>query len=277
MDGPAEKSLAAAGGTRLFVRDLPVPAARRRGGVVLMHGLGEHCGRYAHLARFFNERGWSARLYDHRGHGRSDGPRGDVPDDQALLRDAKLVLDDFAVGLGEPPLLFGHSMGGLFAAAFAAAALSPLRGLILSSPALGLSLTAPQKMLLASLGAVTPGLQVSNGLQTRYLSHDPEVVRAYENDPLVHPKITPRLLRCMLRTIDDAHNRAPSLAIPVLMLVAGDDRMVDARGSEAFFARLPPGTGTLHRYPAFYHEVFNEKDARRAFGDLAAWMDDRGF
>lgn len=273
----AGKEIATGDGLTLFVRDLPVPAESRRGGVLLMHGLGEHCGRYAHVARFFNERGWSVRMYDHRGHGRSGGPRGDVPDDQALLGDARRVLDDFAAGLDQPPLLFGHSMGGLFAAAFATAALSPLRGLILSSPALGLSLSAPQKMLLASLGAVTPGLQVPNGLQTRYLSHDPEVVRAYESDPLVHPKITPRLLRCMLRTIDDAHNWAPTLAIPVLMLLAGDDRMVDAQGSEAFFARLPRGVGTLHHYPALYHEIFNEREASRVFADLALWMDGRGF
>lgn len=275
MDAATEQVILAADGIRLFVRDLPASGAR--GGVLLMHGLGEHCGRYAHVARFFNDRGWSVRMYDHRGHGRSEGARGDVPDDQALLRDARQVLDDFAGRLERPPLLFGHSMGGLFAAAFATAGLSPLRGLILSSPALGLSLTAPQKMLLASLGAVAPGLQVPNGLHTCYLSHDPEVVRAYETDPLVHPKITPRLLRCMLRTIDDTHNRAPALAIPVLMLVAGDDRMVDPRGSDAFFARLPAGIGTLHRYPDLYHEVFNEKDARRPFADLAAWLEATGF
>jgi alpha-beta hydrolase superfamily lysophospholipase len=275
--GARELELAADDGTRLFVRDLLVQTGPLRGGVVLMHGLGEHCGRYAQVARFFNQRGWSVRMYDHRGHGRSGGPRGDVPDDQALLRDARRVIADFAAGFEQPPLLLGHSMGGLFAAAFATAALAPLRGLILSSPALALALSAPQKILLASLGAVSPGLPVPNGLQTRYLSHDPEVVRAYENDPLVHAKITPRPLRCMLRTVDDAQNRAPSLSIPVLMLVAGDDRMVDARGSEAFFARLPAGTGVLQHYPDFYHEVFNEVQAQRPFGHLADWMDSKGF
>jgi alpha-beta hydrolase superfamily lysophospholipase len=78
-----------------------------------MHGLGEHCGRYAHVARFFNEHGWSVRTYDHRGHGRSGGARGDVPDHEAVLRDAKIVVDDFAQRFDAPPLLLGHSMGGL--------------------------------------------------------------------------------------------------------------------------------------------------------------------
>ncbi|HEY8605713.1 MAG TPA: lysophospholipase [Noviherbaspirillum sp.] len=277
MEGPRERELSAADGTRLFLRDLPACDQPGKGGILLMHGLGEHCGRYAHVARFFSTRGWSVRMYDHRGHGRSGGPRGDTPDHEAMLRDAKRVMDDFASGLDQPPLLFGHSMGGLFAAAFATAGLAPLRGLVLSSPALGIALSPPQKMLLASLGAVTPGLPMPNGLQTRYLSHDPAVVKAYETDPLVHARITPRMLRCMLRTIDDAHNGAPSLAIPTLMLVSGDDRMVDARGSDAFFARLRPGIGTLHRYPDFYHEVFNEVKAQRAFDDLDRWMQAQGF
>lgn len=237
-----------------------------------MHGLGEHCGRHAHVARFFNECGWSVRTYDHRGHGLSGGRRGYVPDDEAVLRDAKLVFDDFARRFDTPPLLLGHSMGGLIAARFATAGVSPIGGLILSSPALAIPMTGGQKLLLKTLSALAPGLAVSNGLQTRYLSHDPAVEAAYKKDPLVHGKITPRLLNFMLRAIAFSQAQASVLAVPTLLVVAGDDRLVDASGSDAFLARLKPGIGTMHRYADYYHEIFNEVGAARVFDDIRAWL-----
>lgn len=268
-----ELQLTASDGTSLFVTDWPAENGQAtRRGVVLMHGLGEHGGRHAHVARFFNQCGWSVRAYDHRGHGLSGGARGDVPDGDAILRDAKLVFDDFARQFDSPPLLLGHSMGGLFAARFATAALSPISGLILSSPALAIPMSGMQKLLLKTLSAIAPGLAVPNGLQTHYLSHDPAVEAAYNKDPLVHGKITPRLLNCMLDAVDFSHAHAAALTVPTLLLVAGDDHLVDASGSEAFFARLRPGIGTLHRYVDYYHEIFNEVGAARVFDDIRAWL-----
>jgi alpha-beta hydrolase superfamily lysophospholipase len=272
MTNPRELSLQAADATPLFVADWPLDAGAR-GGVVIMHGLGEHCGRYAHVARFFNECGWSVRTYDHRGHGRSGGPRGDQPDSDAMLRDAKIVIDDFSHTLAQPPLLLGHSMGGLIAAHYATRGMSPLRGLILSSPALRIRLSGAQKILLKILTAVAPGFGTPNGLDSNYLSHDRKVVDAYNNDPLVHRKTSPRLLNGMLAAIDYSHSHAPALKTRTLLLVAGDDRFVDPAGSEAFFAQLAPGIGTMHRYPGLYHEVFNEIDAQQVFGDLRTWLD----
>jgi alpha-beta hydrolase superfamily lysophospholipase len=272
MSNPREFSLQAADATPLFVADWPLDAGAR-GGVVIMHGLGEHCGRYAHVARFFNECGWSVRAYDHRGHGRSGGPRGDQPDADAMLRDAKIVIDDFSRTLAQPPLLLGHSMGGLIAAHYATRGMSPLRGLILSSPALRIRLSGAQKVLLKILTAVAPGFGTPNGLDSNYLSHDRKVVDAYNNDPLVHCKTSPRLLNGMLAAIDYSYLHAPALKTRTLLLVAGDDRFVDPAGSEAFFTQLAPGIGTMHRYPGLYHEIFNEIDAQRVFGDLRTWLD----
>lgn len=265
--------LKTADGTPLFVTDWPNHKNQAgHGGIVLMHGLGEHSGRYVDIVRFLNDCGWSVRTYDHRGHGRSSGVRGDVPDDEAILRDAKMVVDDFAQYFAAPLLLFGHSMGGLFAARFATAALSPLRGLVLSSPALSIPRPMGQQLLLAALAAVAPGFGVPNGLKIRYLSHDVAVVDAYKKDQLVHPKISARLLRSMLAAVDFTQSHASALAIPALLVVAGDDRLVDASGSRAFFERLTPGIGTMHLYKDFYHEVFNEIDARRVFEDLRIWL-----
>src|SRR3989304_2278113 len=155
MPQPRELSLSAADGTPLYVADWPVGSAPGEG-IVLMHGIGEESGRYAHVARYFNDCGYSVRAYDHRGHGRSGGPRGDAPDAETLIQDAKLVIDAFARNLSAPPLLLGHSMGGLFAACYATRALSPLGGLILSGPALSIRPSGAQKLLPRGLAASKP-------------------------------------------------------------------------------------------------------------------------
>lgn len=273
MNHPRELTLSGTDTTSLFVADWPVGApAAKPAGVVLMHGLGEHCGRYGHVARFFNDCGFAVRAYDHRGHGRSGGARGDTPSADAMVQDARIVIDDFARQLAAPPLLLGHSMGGLFAAYYATRALSPLGGLILSSPALRIGLKGAQKLLLQILGVVAPGLGIPNGLNSKYLSHRREVVDAYDSDPLVHPKISARLLHAMLDAIGFAQAHASALDIRTLLLVAGDDRLVDASGSDAFFGKLAPGLGTMHRYAGYYHEIFNEVDSARVFGDIRAWL-----
>jgi len=266
----SQRTLNAADGTALFVTDwLPEQPAGR--GIVLMHGLGEHSGRYQHVAQFFNELGFAVRGYDHRGHGRSGGPRGDVPDNDRMLDDAELVIGDFAKQYPQP-ILLGHSMGGLMAARFAVEQRLPLSALILSSPALALPISGPQKLLAKLLAALAPGLAIPNGLQRRYLSHDGKVVEAYEKDPLVHPKISARLLRCMLASIAIADAKAPDFHLPTLMVVAGDDHLVDARGSQRFFDLLPRGVATLHIYPQLYHELFNELEARQVFDDVRGWL-----
>ena len=265
--------VSAADGTMLYVTDYLLPAAQARGSVVIMHGLGEHSGRYRHIAGFFNECGISVRCYDHRGHGRSQGQRGDVINGDPMLQDAEIIIEDFSVRFAEPPFLFGHSMGGLFAARFALAGLAPLRGLILSSPALALTMSPFQHRMLKLLHAVAPSLGVPNGLPRAFLSHDPKVVAAYKADPLVHGRISARLLRSMLRSIDYCQAHAAEMRIPTLMLVSGDDHLVDAEGSKRFFAKLPPGLAQMHVYDGMYHEIFNEVDSQRPFADLKAWLE----
>lgn len=269
---PHSHQLNAADGTSLCVTDYLVPMQSARGSVVIMHGLGEHSGRYRRLAQFFNECGLSVRCYDHRGHGRSSGDRGDVINGDPLVQDAQIVIEDFAARYRDPPFLFGHSMGGLFAARFALAQLAPLRGLILSSPALALHLTGVQTVMLDLMHLLAPWLGVPNGLQPKFLSHDATVVAAYKADPLVHNKISARLLRSMLASIAYCEARASTLQVPVLMLVAGEDHLVDVEGSKRFFAMLPPDLATYKLYDSFYHEVFNEVDAASPLADLKAWL-----
>ena len=278
IESTIEFELQATDGTALFVRDWPVPSSQvQRSGIVIMHGLGEHCGRYAHVARFFNAMGLTVRTYDHRGHGKSGGARGDVPDHEAMLRDARLIINDFSKQFDVPPLLLGHSMGGLFAARFATAGLAPLRGLILSSPALAIRMSGAQGALLKMISLLMPGCGIPNGLNTRYLSHDAEVIQAYENDALVHSKVSARLLNSMLEAMTYSHDHAPRLTIPVLMLVAEEDHLVDPAGSKRFSARLAPAVSTAIYYENFYHEIFNELEATRVFDDLRTWLEQQHF
>ncbi len=273
-----QHKIAAADGTALQIIDhwISEPGASK-GGIVIMHGVGEHSGRHSHVARFFNECGLSVRCYDHRGHGKSEGPRGDAPAREVLLQDAQIVIEDFASQLAEPPLLLGHSMGGLFAARFALAKLTPLRGLILSSPALAIRMSGGQKIRLKVLNLLVPRLAMPNGLNVQRLSHDPAVAQAYKNDPLVHAKITARLLTQMLAAMEFCREHASEMSIPVLMVVAGSDRLVDPAGSRAFFPRLPAGLATMHMYDALYHELFNELDAKQVFDDVRAWLQAHDF
>ena len=270
---PQSKKISAADGTPLFVNDylLNEPGVCR-GGVVIMHGLGEHAGRHAHVARFFNDCGFSVRTYDHRGHGKSGGPRGDVPRGDAILQDGQIIIDDFSTQLGQAPLLLGHSMGGLFAARFALEKISPLRGLILSSPALAVSLSGIEQLFLKLMIRVAPRLAIPNGLKVNQLSRDPNVALAYQKDPLVHNKITARLLTRMLDAMAFCHAHAATLSIPVLMVVAGSDGLVNAAGSQAFYPKVPTELMTWQWYPEMYHELFNEPDAGRVFGDIRTWL-----
>jgi alpha-beta hydrolase superfamily lysophospholipase len=204
-----------------------------------------------------------------------------VPDESALLRDARLVLDDFnrqaqldyPALAGNAPFLFGHSMGGLFAARFALAAMAPLRGLVLSSPGLALRLNRVQLGLLRLMSLAAPGVAVPNGLDVSHLSHDPAIAKAYSGDPLVHNKITARLLNSMLRSGEFVLGQAHTLAIPTLLVIAGDDRIIDPDGSRRFFAALPPAIVTFRDYDGMYHEIFNEVGAERVFADVRRWLE----
>jgi len=266
-----ERWFEAADGTRLFCRDWLVEGGAA---VQIVHGLGEHGGRYARLAYLFNQAGYSVRVCDHRGHGLSGGPRGSLARPDDLLRDLKLTFDDFSRARGCVPLLFGHSMGGLVAARFATGGISLVRALLLSSPALALDLKGWQKALLAVSTRLAPGYALPTALPANRLSHDPEAIWAYRDDPLNHGKIAPRLLHFMLDAMRQAQRDAARFTRPVLMQVAGEDAFVAPAGSRRFFDSLPGADKTLHWYDGAYHEIFNEAPAWRepAGQDVRQWL-----
>jgi alpha-beta hydrolase superfamily lysophospholipase len=264
-------------GTTLALRDWPVPAGvEPRGALLLVHGLGEHSGRYAHVAQRLGGLGLHVRGYDHRGHGGSGGPRGSIPGPDALLDDLRAAFDDLAAG-GTPPFLLGHSMGGAIAARAATGGWVAPRGLILSSPGLRLAPSPAERAALGVARRLAPDRAFPNRLPVAKLSHDPREVAAYRADDLNHDRITPRLYDFMVDAGERARQDAARFHVPTLLLVAGADALVDARGAREFSAALPPGVGMLHWYDGLYHELFNEREPDRTLvlDDLAAWLEER--
>jgi len=265
-----------AAGLRLRTR-LWRPLTPHGGGLYLLHGLGEHGGRYDALARWLCALGWTVASHDHLGHGESGGRRGVLDLDERLSRDAADRIAAFARELGRPPILLGHSMGGAVAADLVATRGLAVTGLVLSSPALAVRVGAPMRLLASLLARLAPDLALGNGLDPRRLSSDPAAVAAYQHDPLVHDRISPRLFAWILRAGSQARAAARTVTVPVLLLVAGDDAMVDPDGSRAFARALPDPLASLCVFDGLQHEIFNEGPAARdrVLGELAHWLAER--
>ena len=260
-------------GLQLHLQHWPAVPARS---VLIVHGLGEHIGRYAHVAAQLNAWGWQVFGYDQRGHGRSEGPRGGLRADDDLLHDLAAVIDAVRAAQPGPLVLLGHSMGGLVAARFVAGGdgwARPVDALVLSSPALDPGMSIPQKLLLASLGRLAPHLAVGNGLKPEWISHDAQVVRNYVADPLVHDRVTPRLARFIVDGGEAVAERASDWRVPTLLLYAGSDRCVAPAGSAGFAAAAPQALVAAHEFRPLYHEIFNEPEQADVFGVLHDWLD----
>lgn len=260
--------------TRHWPRAEATPA---RGAVVIVHGVGEHVGRYAHVAERLNAWGFDVHGFDQYGHGRSPGKRGTLHTPTRLLDDLANRVDAVRADLlpGQPLLVLGHSMGGLLAARFTALAMRPLDGLVLSSPALASGMRRDQRWLAALLAKIAPGFTIANGLPPEGISHDAAEVAAYRSDPLGHDRISGRLAHFIDSAGPPTLAAAPHWTVPTLLLFAGDDRLVDAAGSRRFAAAAPADVVTSQEFPRAYHELFNETDAVRAavFAALQAWLD----
>lgn len=265
-------------GENLAVQDwLLEPGVTPRGVVLIVHGLGEHAGRYDHVAQQLNAWGFAVRGYDQCGHGESGGLPGSLPTDTRLLDDLADIVDSTRARMepGTPLILLGHSMGGLVTGRFVSLGIRPVDALILSSPALNPGMNAFQKFLVAVLPKFVPNLRVGNGLKVDFISHDPAVIRAYLSDPLVHDRISARLARFFSIAAPATVATAPRWTVPTLLMYAGDDRLVNPQGSRDFAAAAPKGVVTSVCFDALYHEIFNELDAAPVFVAMQSWLDQR--
>ncbi|HST59034.1 MAG TPA: lysophospholipase [Longimicrobium sp.] len=247
--------------------------------VLVSHGHGEHGGRYAELARHLAERGMTVHAIDHRGHGKSGGPRGHVDRFADYVRDLetwrRAVTADVPATV--PVFLLGHSLGGLIAIRYLQAhPEAGFRGAILSAPLLGIAVEAPRwKVALSGVfSRVLPRLPFSNELDPSMLSTAPGYVEAYRADKLLHPTITPRLFTEIGAAMRAAFEQPDSIRIPLLVLAPTGDRVV-APEAVARFASACPGDVEVRRYEGFMHEALNETERHRVMDDVSAWLDAR--
>lgn len=276
---PVVSQLRTADGLRLHRSTWPT-AGEARGTLLVVHGLGEHVGRYDALALRLNAAGWRVSGFDHRGHGQSDGARGAIARRDSMLQDLSRVIDALRNEVGGKLVLLGHSMGGLIAARFVAEGLQArpaawhreVDALVLSSPALDTGMSASQRALLAVLGPLAPWLAVSNGLQPEWISRDAGVVAAYRADPLVHDRITPRLARFIVDGGAATLALAQRWSLATLLLWAGSDRCVAPAGARAFADAAPRGVVRAQCFEPLYHEIFNEPERDEVFAVLEAWL-----
>jgi alpha-beta hydrolase superfamily lysophospholipase len=264
-------------GVRLYYQGWFPSGGETRGVILLVHGLGEHSGRYAHLGEFLTENGLAVHTFDLRGHGKSGGARGVTPSFERLMKDIDLLFaeaDQRHPGLER--ILYGHSLGGVLVLNYALRRKPRLNGVVSASAALRTSVEEqPIKAILARLfGSLLPGLVLESGLDTSALSRNPDVVAAYENDPLVHSKISFGLGKGTLDAIAWAYEHASEFPAPLLMIHGTSDQLAYAHGSEQFAELVPKGC-TLKLWEGLFHELHNEPERDKVLDYILAWIYDR--
>jgi len=263
-------------GQKIFYREYR--AVNERARLVIAHGLAEHSGRYGNVIDRLFPDDISIWAMDHRGHGRSDGSRGHITSFDDYLNDLKKMVEIANAGIGENTkcFLLGHSMGGLISLMFAFQHHDMIDGVIVSSPGLGVKVKVPGfKVFMGKvMSSLWPGLSLGNELDSSKISRDKEVVNKYDNDPLRHGKVSARWFTEFLKAMEKAHRLAPSMKIPILMQIAGDDHLVDAAASKSFYEKLGVKDKTLYVYDGLYHEIYNEleSDRKKVLDDLENWI-----
>lgn len=241
--------------------------------VALVHGMGEHIMRYDHWAEKFVNRGYAVTGMDHRGHGRSEGKHGHIHSYESLLQDVEMLIEKSLEFFPDKPvILYGHSLGGNIVLNHALIRKNISR-YIVTSPWLQLSFKPSSiKLALAkTMKRILPGLLQPSGLNIGHISHDPEVVKAYENDPLVHDRISVRMFISAYTRGEWALANAGKLDRSVLLMHGGDDKITSA-GASRRFAEKAGKYVELKIWEEMYHELHNEKIKDEVFEYIIDWL-----
>jgi len=267
------ESWTAPDGARLALRRAE-PAGPPRAVVLLLHGFGDHSGRYAHVGEWAVSQGYAVWALDQRGHGRSPGPRGHITRFAQFLADVAALRRRAAAELPVPQVLLGHSFGGLVALRYLETAPQGLAAAVVTSPFVDVAMRPPAwKLGLARvLADLAPGFGMSTGLDAANLSTDPAVGQAAKNDPLYHSRMTPGAWREIVAAQSAVVAECGRIATPLLMLLAGDDRIASRRAAEDLARSLVP-PADLVVYEGMFHEILNERERGRVLADLGAWLD----
>lgn len=261
---------------RLYYQSFQVN--RSKGVLIFVHGFGEHSGRYEFPVRYFIAKGYTVYLYDHRGHGKSDGLRSYVESFKELVDDLKSFVSFVEKKESSKPIfLIGHSMGGQIVLNYLGSFKTPVKGFITSSANIQMAVKIPwlKKKIGLGLSSLIPKFAITNEIDPALICTDKEVVRNYKRDNLVSKKITLKMAFELISNVDTILSFAPKIKLPALMLHGGDDKICAKEGTEEFFNRLASPDKKMIIYPGCYHEIFNEKIKDKVFSDMLSWLEDR--
>ncbi|OTA41840.1 MAG: hypothetical protein A6D92_03450 [Symbiobacterium thermophilum] len=265
-------TLSGLGGLKLYYRCWEPEHVQ--GNLVLVHGAGEHVGRYEHVAAWFAGRGFAVWAMDHRGHGRSEGTRMHVDRFSDYLVDLAAFVKLAAEAHGRP-VMIGHSMGGLIAYRYAAAHPETISALVLSSPWFlsRAKVSRLEQALAPVLAVIAPRLQVKSGIPPEICTRDAERIALDQKDPLRCQTATPRWFVECTRAAAECRTRvAFPEGLPALFLVAGTDHLVDPEATRAVFDRIGHGDKRFKLYPEKYHEIFNDPGREEVFAEILDWL-----
>ena len=251
------------------------PEDQPRAVICLVHGLGEHSGRYVHVADSLIQAGYTLIFFDLRGHGKSEGPRGYTPSYEALMKDISSLLE--VANKQFPQLssfLYGHSLGGNLVLNYILRHQPQLKGVIVTGPWLRLAFEPPRfKIILAQItNYIWPSFSQKSGLDTKAISRDSEVVYAYENDPLGHDHISARMFVGIYQAGQWVLEHASELSLPLLLMHGGADKLSSIEASKEFDRKIPKKC-TFKIWDGLYHEIHNEPEREEVFKFLIDWLD----
>jgi len=258
----------------------PEPESKPKAVIVLIHGLGEHVGRYEHVAQALTDAGYVTAGFDLRGHGKSGGARGHFPSLDAVMDDITRFRQFLSTRYpNQKQFMYGHSLGGLLILTYTLQNRSGLTGAIVTGPGLRSALQEQKAKiaLVKILGSLLPALIIPSDLDAKTLSRDPQVVQKYVDDPLVHGKMSLGFSKAGLSAIDYCFAHAKEYTYPLLILQGKADRLVYPSGGEDF-ARLAAENNpdvTLKLWDGLYHEIHNEPEQAEVFKTMIGWLDKR--
>ncbi len=261
-------------GLQLFAQSWQ-PETKSRAVICLVHGMGEHSRRYDYVVEQLTQAGYSLIAFDLRGHGQSPGPRGHTPSYEALMQDISSLIEAANKQFPQLPFfLYGHSLGGNLILNYVLRHKPLLKGVIVTGPWLRLSFEPPAfKIILGKItNQIWPAFSQKSGLDTKVLSHDPEVVHAYENDPLVHDYISARMFIGICQAGQWALEHASEFSLPLLLMHGGDDKIISLEASREFANKVNEKC-TFKIWDDLYHEIHNEPEKEEVFKFLMDWLD----
>ena len=262
-------------GTQIYYQSW-LPEGDSRAVILIVHGLGEHCGRYMNLVNHLVPRGYAVYGFDHIGHGKSEGVREFVKRFEDYTDNLTIYLQMVKTEQPDKPVfLIGHSMGGLISSYYLLDNSDDFDGAVISGPAI----TVPENITPGTittaklLSKIVPKLGMLQ-LDANDISRDPEVVRVYLDDPLVFNNKTPvRLMAECLKAMIRVNEEMEKISLPLLLVHGSEDRLAPPIGSKNLYQRAGSEEKTLKVYEGLYHEVFNEPEHEQVLDDLAAWFD----